>query len=138
MRICGIELKANNTVFSLIDTTNEYTHYMDIKEKKITLKDDEDIDELQNYIAFIKNLIKKYDIDTIAIKKRAKKGNFAGGAVTFKLEGLIQLNGLCDVKLISSQALSKFEKRENIKYPESLNKYQEQAYLAGLCIYNTL
>jgi len=132
MRICGIELKANNTVFSLVDTTNNHTHYMDISEKKLALKDDEDITELQNYMVFIKNLIKKYDIDTIAIKKRAKKGNFAGGAVTFKLEALLQLNGLCDVTLISPQALSKFEKRKNIQYPESLNKYQEQAYLAAL------
>lgn len=132
MRICGIELKANNTVFSLVDTTNNHTHYMDISEKKLALKDDEDITELQNYMAYIKNLIKKYDIDTIAIKKRAKKGNFAGGAVTFKLEGLLQLNGLCNVTLISPQALSKFEKRENIQYPESLNKYQEQAYLTAL------
>ena len=132
MRICGIELKANNTVFSLVDSTKEHTHYIDIKDKKITLNDDEDITELQNYVAFIKNLIKKYDIDTIAIKKRAKKGNFAGGAVTFKLEGLIQLNGLCEVKLISPQALSNFEKKEDIIFPESLNKYQEQAYLAAL------
>ena len=132
MRICGIELKANNTVFSLVDITNGHIHYMDISDKKLILNDDENIEELQNYVAFVKNLIKKYDIDTIAIKKRVKKGSFAGGAVTFKLEGLIQLNGLCEVKLISPQALSKFEKKENIKYPESLNKYQEQAYLAAL------
>jgi len=132
MRICGIELKANNTVFSLIDIINEQPHYMDISEKKIAIKDDEDIEELQNYIGFIKNLIQKYDIDIIAIKKRAKKGTFAGGAVTFKCEGLIQLNGLCEVKLISPQALSKFEKQQNIVFPQNLNKYQEQAYLAGM------
>lgn len=131
MTICGIELKANNTIFALIDITNGNTQYMDIKEKKVTIEDDESVEELQNYISFIKNLIKKYDIKYLAIKKRAKKGTFAGGAVTFKLEGLLQLNGLCEVKLISPQALSKFEKKENIIYPKSLNKYQEQAYLAA-------
>lgn len=132
MRVCGIELKANNTVFSLLDYTSKQVQYMDINEKKIAIQNDEDIEELKNYIAFIKNLIKKYDIEIIVIKKRAKKGSFAGGAVTFKLEGLIQLNGLCEVKLISPQALSKFEKKENIEFPKSLNKYQEQAYLAAL------
>ncbi len=59
MRICAIELKANNTIFCLIDTTHGNVHYMDIKEKKISIQNDEDIDELQNYVAFIKNLIKK-------------------------------------------------------------------------------
>lgn len=138
MRICGIELKANNTVFSLVDVNNTHTHYMDIKEKKVALADDENIEELQNYVAFLKNLIQKYDIEYIAIKKRAKKGTFAGGAVTFKLEGLIQLNGLCEVKLISAQALSKFEKKGAIEFPQNLNKYQEQAYLSALYLYKEL
>lgn len=132
MRICGIELKANNTIFTIIDTTNSTTHYMDIKEKKFSLENDEDSEDLLNYISFIKNIIKKYDIDTIAIKKRAKKGTFAGGAVTFKMEGLIQLNGLCKVELISPQAISKFEKKHKIEFPSNLNKYQEQSYLTAL------
>ena len=136
MRICGIELKANNTIFSLLDVKDEHIHYMDISEKKLALKDDEDIEELQNYVAFIKNIIKKYDIDTIVIKKRAKKGSFSGGAVTFKCEGLIQLNGLCDVKLVTPQALSKFEKKADVEFPQNLNKYQEQSYLATLYLFS--
>ena len=49
------------------------------------------------------------------------------------MEGLIQLNPLCSVELISTQTVSTFEKKNQIQFPKELNKYQEQAYLTALC-----
>ncbi len=54
--------------------------------------------------------MKENNINEINIKKRAKKGNFAGGAITFKMESLIQLNADCEVSFVTSQALSKYTK----------------------------
>lgn len=48
------------------------------------------------------------------------------------MEALIQLNGICEVELISPQALSSYEKKNPVEFPQKLNKYQEQAYLAAL------
>jgi hypothetical protein len=138
MKICGIELKANNTIITVVDINDNHINFMDIKEKKLTIEDDENIEELINYSNHLKNIIKKYDIDTIAIKKRAKKGNFSGGAVTFKLEGIIQLNGICDVKLFAPQTISKFENKNDIELPINIKKYQEQAYLTALCCSDTI
>jgi len=128
MKICGIELKANNIILSVI----ENRQFQDIKTKKLTLEDDEKQEDIRKFCNEFLLFLEQENIEKIVIKKRAKKGNFAGGAVTFKLEGLIQLNPLCEVELISAQAISSFEKKNEIEYPSSLKKYQEQAYLCAL------
>jgi hypothetical protein len=129
MNICGIELKANNVILVVLKN-NEY---IDIKIKKIVLEDDEKQEDIRKFCNEFLDFLQKNEIEKVFIKKRAKKGAFSGGAVTFKLEGLIQLNPLCSVDLISSQSISTFEKKNQIEFPKELKKYQEQAYLTALC-----
>jgi hypothetical protein len=129
MNICGIELKANNAILVVLKD-NEY---IDTKIKKIIVEDDEKQEDIRKFCNEFLDFLQKNEIEKIFIKKRAKKGNFSGGAVTFKMEGLIQLNPLCSVELISTQTVSSFEKKNQIQFPKELNKYQEQAYLTVLC-----
>ena len=129
MNICGIELKANNVILAVV----KHKEYMDTKIKKIVLDDDEKQENIQKFCNEFLDFLQKNQIEKIFIKKRAKKGTFSGGAVTFKLEGLIQLNPLCSVDLVSTQSISAFEKKNEIIFPKDLNKYQEHAYLSALC-----
>ena len=129
MNICGIELKANNVILVVLKN-NEY---IDIKIKKIVLEDDEKQEDIRKFCNEFLDFLQKNEIEKVFIKKRAKKGTFSGGAVTFKLEGLIQLNPLCSVDLISTQTIGSFEKKNQIEFPKELKKYQEQAYLTALC-----
>ncbi len=126
-----MELKANNLLFCIIDTKKDPL-YQDTKIKKLSLEDDEDEKCVTDFFNTVKKLIKEHGIEKIAIKKRAKKGNFAGGAVTFKIEALVQLNGICAVELVSPRAISSFEKKNKVEFPQKLNKYQQQAYLAAM------
>lgn len=128
MNICGIELKSNVASLSVLEDGK----YIDLKIKKMTLEDDEQQENIRKFCNEFLLFLEQNSIDKVVIKKRAKKGNFAGVAVTFKIEGLIQLNPLCEVKLISAQTISSFEKKNQIEFPEELKKYQEQAYLAAL------
>ncbi|QKF80526.1 DUF3010 family protein [Halarcobacter ebronensis] len=128
MNICGIELKSNQAMLVVINENG----YLDLKTKKIVLENDEEQNSIREFCNQFLLFLEENAIDAIAIKKRGKKGAFAGGAVTFKMEGLIQLNPLTKVELLSSQTISSFEKRNNIEYPQSLKKYQEQAYLTAL------
>jgi len=134
MRICGIDLKANNTILSVMDTNedDDIVVYIDMKTKKITLEDDENQDDVRSYCNDLLIFLKQNNIQKIAIKKRAKKGNFAGGAVTFKMEGLIQLNPHCAAELISSQSIGAYEKKNIVDFPKELKKYQEHSYKAAL------
>lgn len=133
MKVCGIELKSNNTILSVIDFgEDDIIDYIDLKIKKIILDDDEDSQSVNKYYKEINNFLKENSINKIIMKKRAKKGNFSGGAVTFKMEGLIQLNNVCETHLISGQTISSFEKKNMITFPKTLKKYQEQSYLSIL------
>ena len=125
MNICGIELKSNQLILVVLNGKK----YIDLKIKKIILDDDENQLNIREFCNSFLVFLEKNDIKKVFIKKRAKKGNFSGGAITFKMEGLIQLNPLCEVELVSAQKISAFEKKNIIVFPDSLKKYQEQAYL---------
>ena len=129
MNICGIELKANNIILVVLSNNN----YKDIKIKKLIIEDDEKQEDIRKFCNEFLDFLQKNEIEKIYIKKRAKKGTFSGGAVTFKIEGLIQLNPICSVDLISSQSISTFERKNLVEFPKELKKYQEQAYLTALC-----
>ena len=127
MKVCGIELKSN--VASLV--VLEDSKYINLNIKKIVLENDENQDDIRKFCNEFLLFLEQNEIEKIAIKKRAKKGNFSGGPVTFKMEGLIQLNPLCEVILISPQSISSYEKKNTIEKPSLLKKYQEQAFLTA-------
>ena len=129
MNICGIELKANNVILLVLEDGK----YIDIKIKKLIIEDDEKQEDIRKFCNEFLDFLQKNEIGKVFIKKRAKKGTFSGGAITFKLESLIQLNPFCSVELISAQSISTFEKKNQIEFPKELKKYQEQAYLTTLC-----
>lgn len=134
MIICGIELKANNTILSIIQTDEQKVIYVNNKVKKLTLDDDENKSSLLKYQDKLDQFLEENKVEKVALKKRAKKGTFAGGSVTFKVETMIQLNTVCDVELVTSQAISKYTKKNEVIIPEKLNKYQEQAYFSSLLL----
>lgn len=139
MRVCGIELKSNYTVLTLIDySSDDIVDYIDLKIKKITLEDDENTNNVISYLKEINTFFDDNQVEKIVIKKRSKKGAFSGGAVTFKMEGLIQLYSKAQISLLSAQSISSYERKNEIQFPSKLKKYQEQSYLAVLCaILNT-
>jgi len=136
MRICGIELKSNTVIISIVDTTDNDVKYIDIKTKKLILNDDENQKSIVSFKNKIDNFIQENSIDKIIIKKRVKKGNFAGGVITFKIESIIQLNAHCEVEFVTAQSFTKYLKNNDVAFPIELNKYQEQAYLSALLISN--
>ncbi len=133
MRICGIELKSNYTILTLVDySSDDIIDYIDLKIKKITLEDDENTNSIKKYLEEINTFFSDMKVEKIIIKKRSKKGTFSGGALTFKMEALIQTLFDIEVSLISSQSISSFEKKNEFVFPDKLKKYQEQSYLAIL------
>lgn len=132
MKICGIDLKASNMILTVIENGK----FLDLKVKKIVIENDESQNDIRNFCNEFLLFLEQNEIEKVLVKKRAKKGNFSGGAVTFKMEGLIQLNPLCEVELISSQSISSYERKNEIIFPENLKKYQEASYLTALTFLN--
>lgn len=133
MKVCGIELKSNYTVLTLVDyESDDIIDYIDLKIKKIILENDEDKNSLLKYVDEINTFFNNNKVEKILIKKRSKKGAFSGGAISFKMEGLIQQYPNASVNLITSQSISSYEKKNCVSFPKELKKYQEQSFLTIL------
>jgi len=101
------------------------------KTTRIELEDDTSQTDLRSCLADLQAFAQDHHITTFAIKTRAKKGRMAGGAVSFKIETLIQLVQGTQTTFVSPQALASFAKKDVETYPEKLPVYLKNAYLCG-------
>jgi hypothetical protein len=130
-KVCGIELKPSEAILVVVKNSSGTEDLVDTKPSKICIGDDDDTSEVKSFFNSIIEFIRDNNIDVIVLKKRARKGRMAGGSVSFKLESLIQINGIADTVFISGQAIAAAHKKEQFAIPESLNKYQETAFMAA-------
>ena len=130
MSICGIEIKGSEAIFAIASLQNDTLQHVAIATKKIALEDDDEAANVKAFAAQVTAFVRDNGISRIAIKKRSKKGEFAGGPTTFKIEGVFQLLD-CDVTLLSPQTINAQNKKHNFELPSTLNKYQHEAYKAA-------
>ena len=72
MKICAIDLKANNTILVVLEKNNEQIKYLDLRIKKIELEDDEIQENIITYSKAINDFLQENQIEQVLIKKRAK------------------------------------------------------------------
>ena len=132
MRVCGCEISAQEVRLAVIQLNGEgKIEMLRLKTTRIELADDTSEEDLRAFQSALHAFSREHEIDTFVIKTRAKKGKMAGGAVSFKIETLIQLVEGCSTRFISPIALSNFAKKELEAYPEKLLVYLKNAFLAG-------
>src|SRR5207253_6299897 len=128
MKICGIEIKGSEAIIAVASLDNQVLSHLAIATKKIALEDDDDAVNVKAFATQVAAFIHSNGIERVAIKKRSKKGEFAGGPTTFKIEGVFQLLEGCEVTLLSPQTINAQNKKHDFALPASLNKYQHEAY----------
>ena len=132
MRICGCEISAQEVRLAVVELNDEQNvELFRIKKTRIELKDDMSEENLRSFLEALQEFSQENTIGTFVIKTRAKKGRMAGGAVSFKIETLIQLVEGCNTRFVSPVALSNFAKKELEGYPEKLPVYLKNAFLSG-------
>jgi len=140
MRVCGVELKANDAILSLVSLDNGLYTMLECRVKKISISDATDNEELKKFqFSFVK-LMNDYQIDHVVIRERMTKGKFAGGAVGFKLEAAIQLSDL-EVSLMSSSKVKESLKNSSftLNYKEmGLKQFQENAFTTAFAYMENL
>jgi len=132
MRVCGCEISAQEVRLAVVYPNDEGNMEMlRLKATRIELEDDTSEVDLRSFLADLQQFSREHEIDTFVIKTRAKKGRMAGGAVSFKIETLIQLVEGCRTKFVSPVALAHFAKKDLDEYPEKLPVYLKNAFLSG-------
>lgn len=131
MIICGIEIKGHEAIFALATRQQDGVGHLPLAIRKIGLEDDDESANVKAFAARIASFVQENGISRIVIKKRGKKGEFAGGPTTFKIETVFQLLPDCEVMLLSPQTINAQHKKYDFALPASLNKYQHEAYKAA-------
>lgn len=134
MTICGIELKGSEALLALARLDAGQPVHMATTIKKIGIEDDEDAAQVRDFAARVQAFVGEHGVTHVAIKKRSKKGDFAGGPVTFKLEGLLQMLQGCEVHLVSPQTIAAQGKKHDFTPPAGLNKYQHEAWKSACAV----
>jgi hypothetical protein len=132
MRVCGCEISASEVRLAVVHRAVEGNIEMRrLNTTRIELENDTSEADLRSFLAALQEFSRENEIDTFVIKTRAKKGRMAGGAVSFKIEALIQLVEGCNTRFVSPVALSHFAKKEVESYPDKMPVYMKNAFLSG-------
>ena len=125
MTLCGIEIKGSEAIIAV--AAPDLTH-VTMATKKIAHEDDDEAANVKAFASQVAAFVRDNGITRIAIKKRSKKGEFAGGPTTFKIEGVLQLLDGVEVTLLSPQTINAQNKKHDFALPATLNKYQHEAF----------
>jgi hypothetical protein len=134
MKTCGIELKGNEAIICLMTLENGLYTLNDCRVKKLAIADGSNQQELQKFQFDFAKLMTDYQIESVVIKERLKRGKFAGGAISFKLEASLQLIENLDVNLIASSKIKEIIKNSHttLNFKETgLKQFQEQAFMTA-------
>jgi hypothetical protein len=133
MRCCGADISAKDLILAIVENKSGSFEYVPTKPPKITLKDDEDQNLVKSFCDTVSAFMRINGIDLVAIKKRATKGKFAGGSVTFKIESILQLLPDCTVRLYAPTTIAAKTKTLKFEFPDGMHAYQKDAFLAACC-----
>ena len=134
MRVCGIELIGNEAIIAIMQLKDGLYDVPQVRANKFVLVDGINTDPLKKFQFEVSQFLKDYKVDAVAIKQRALKGKFAGGTLTFKMEGALQM--LPDVKVVVASSAYIKDGLSNAKNRPSavelgLKKFQEPAMLTA-------
>lgn len=128
MIVCGIQIAGSEAIFTILKKRNGDIQDITGNFRKLKLANDENCNEVRSFSKTINSHFDNLNPKKIGIIKRNKSGKFSGGAVSFKIEGLIQIYEKNNVELISPRTLKKFQKEKSpVITPQC--KYQKDSCL---------
>ena len=129
--ICGIDIKSNEAIIVLCDTSKEMLAVSESKFKKIALDSNEQ-DLYKSFYETLLSFIKQYTVEKIYLKKPVDKGRQTAGANAFRIEAIINLIEIPVVSLHANTLLSFSKKNKlNVENIEKVNQYQLAALWAA-------
>ncbi len=132
-KICSVDIQGSEAIFCLLSMDQGLISVHDCRATRMTLNNSE-TGNVRHFQKTFKKLMEDYQVGTVIIRERPKKGKFAGGADGFKIETAIQLIDTVRVELVSSQAI-----KEQLKHTPmvidvrdaGLKKFQDSAFQTG-------
>ncbi len=126
--VCGIDISGSTASVIIFTGAKNDFNVKKTKLTKIMLQDDKNQNSVHSFLQTFENFIRQENVDKIGIKGRATSGQFSGGCLSFKIEGLIQsMNS--EVNIINANSISsKFKKASINTESYDIFKYQIDAF----------
>ena len=137
-RICSVDIQGSEALFCLLSMDRDLMSTHDCRATRLALTSSE-TGKVRHFQNIFKKLMEDYQVTTVVIRERPKKGKFAGGADGFKIETAIQLIDNLHVELVSSQAIKGQLKHTPLLIDArevGLKKFQETAFQTGFAWLN--
>ncbi len=128
MIVCGIEVTASEARLVVLKGTKASYSHLGASPAQLPLENDEKPAEVKAFMDAIHAFLRDNKVERVAIKKRAKRGQYAGSPVSFKMEGLIQLYSECDIVLVSPQTISAAKRKQSPVAPDDISDDQQVAF----------
>ncbi|MDM1323956.1 DUF3010 family protein [Acinetobacter pseudolwoffii] len=127
MFVFGVELKASNAIVVVVEKTND-GECMGKEYKKIPLNSTNQ-EDAQSFRDLFVALIDQYSPSKIVINSRQQKGEYAAGAVTFVMEGiLLTLNQANVTSVAGATVRAKLKSGVIQTHCDGYPKYTEKAF----------
>ncbi len=134
MIACGMEMAASEVRLVLLNGSMSDFRHIDVKPRKLKMANDENAEDVRAFRDSLFTFLRENKVDMVAIKKRGKKGEYAGGPVGFKLEAITQLYEGCPVSLIAPRTITANINKHAPKIPDTLLKYQYAAFQTAFTV----
>jgi hypothetical protein len=130
--ICGADIQSNDLILVGVEQDQEGKCVL-VSEvcAKLALVDGKDQATVRHFSRAVAAFVRNHNVKQIALRGRNNVGQFAGGAASFKIEGIIQCLDECVVEIIMPTTVSSAQRKHSFAKPPGMFKYQENAFLTG-------
>lgn len=128
-KVCGITIKGSEIITVILEGDTIEHNVISSPFEKFKLSDSKDQSTVKSFRQKVLDFFDYQDFHAIGIKERMAKGRFAGGAITFKIEGLLQTSDY-PVNIIHSNSI-KAKTKNAIIDMDSVKVYQQDALLVA-------
>ena len=127
--VCGIDIEGSTAIVIILKGTKQSHSRISTKFNKIELKEHKSQAEIHSFRLTVFSHFFNENVSIVGIKGRATKGQFSGGPISFKIEGLIQTVENIPVEIISPSTIAATLRKHPINVENlGINKYQYNAY----------
>ncbi len=130
MKTCGIEITNDTALFLCIEKNENGSVEISKLSTKIKLEEHDNSVNVKQFAATVYARLDDINADAIAIIKRQSKGQFSAGAVSFKIESIIQCYPNKDVSIVAPATVKAFLRKNPLPI-QAKYKYQENALNAA-------
>jgi len=139
MNVCGVEIKTNEAIISLLSLDDGLFNIPDCRAQRVVVRNGDDPEELRKFQFTFAKLMEDYNVKAVVIKQRPAKGKFAGSALGFKLEAAIQLIDGLNVQIVSNNEVQEILRHKPlmIDFKETgLKQFQQTAFTMAYAWHN--